>query len=68
MFGGKCPFLAKQREKRVTVKQHVMDNAKDYPLLASRLCKKPEKGTTVVKDFVLANAKDYPTLAASMGH
>ncbi len=45
------------------VKDYVLANAKDYPVLAGRMASGP---TTVVKDYVVANAKDYPVLAGRM--
>ncbi len=44
------------------VKDYVLANAKDYPVLAGRMA----GCTTIVKDYVVANAKDYPVLAGRM--
>ncbi len=45
------------------MKQHILDNAKEYPLLAERMT---DKEVNVVRQYVLDNPKEHPRLAARM--
>jgi hypothetical protein len=61
---GKSEDSCKSDKAETVVKDYVVANAKDYPVLAGRMAEKGQ--TTNVKDYVLANAEDYPVLAARM--